>query len=246
MGRKSKTQLYPPIAALLFILTACSDSDGLSVTAGNTGNTDTTNVESVGNHTAHTNVADGIWPPQPAGIEDVEGYPASARSGAAQSVVESARRSLMNNPDTRAALGDNFRQFDGSLGDNKGDVTASFLFYNYSNNTTVEAHLTREGSIVNNVFPASEWQPPEHADEVIEAIELSQASLVASGYEVAGLEGTAMLAFPQINQIASAERHYYAERVLYVTFGEGDGEVPVYSALVNLSNNTVTDSGMVR
>jgi len=239
MGRRISTLTFPVIGAVLISLVACSDSGGLAVT-------DPADSGVAESHTAHTDVADGVWPPQPAGITNVEGYPASARSGAEQSVIESARRALMNNPETREALGDSFRQFDGSLGGSKTDITASFLFYNYSNNTTVEARLTRAGNVVNDVFPASEWQPPEHNEEVTEAILLGQESLLSNGYETAGLEGTAMLAFPQINQLASAERHYFAERILYVTFGEGDGAIPVYSALVNLSSRTVTDSGLVR
>lgn len=227
------------LAAISLTLAGCSDSGGLSVTETGAG------VDESG-HTAHTDVADGIWPPQPSGISNVEGYPASARAGAEQGVIDAARRAVMNNPAASSALGDNFRQFDGSLGDSKGDVTASFLFYNYTNNTTVEASLTRLGEVVTVVFPAAEWQPPEHSEEVIEAISLGQSSLQNNGFDTAGLTGTAMLAFPQISQISGTDQHYYPERILYVTFGDGDGEIPIYSALVNVSNGTVTDSGLVR
>lgn len=243
MGNTTNALIFPTVTAMLLTLVACGDTSGLSVTEAPDVGADA-DVDL--SHTAHTDVAQGIWPPQPLGITNVEGYPASARGGAEQSVVEAARRALMNNPETRDALGENFRQFDGSLGDSKSDVTASFLFYNYLTNTTVEARLTRAGNVVNDVYPASEWQPPEHSEEVTEAIALGQESLAANGYETAGLQGTAMLAFPQVSQVASTDRHYYAERVLYVTFGEGDGAIPVYSALVNLSSGTVTESGLVK
>ncbi len=241
MGIRTNALIFPAGVLMTLALVACSDTSGLSVTKNT--NTD---IDVTSNHTAHTDVEQGIWPPQPLGITNIEGYPASARSGAEQSVIDSARRALMNNPETREVLGNNYRQFDGSLGSGKSDITASFLFYNYLNNTTIEARLTRAGNVVNEVFPASEWQPPEHSDEVVEAIALGQASLAENGYETAGLEGTAMLAFPQISQIASTDRHYYSERLLYVTFGQGDGAIPVYSALVNLSNGSVTESGLVR
>ena len=240
MGKSRSVLIYAGFGAMLLAMTACSDT---FVTDNSEGNTDT---EAATSHTVHTDVAQGIWPPQPLGMTNVEGYPASARSGAEQGVIDSARRALMSNPETRAVLGDSFRQFDGSLGDSKSDVTASFLFYNYLNNTTVEARLKRTGAVVNDVFPASVWQPPEHSEEVAEAIALGQVSLAANGYETAGLQGTAMLAFPQVSQIASSDRHYYPERVLYVTFGEGDGALPVYSARVTFSSGTVTESGLVR
>lgn len=229
------------LAAPLFVLSACSDSNDLSGMEGN--------VDSVipsGSHTAHTDVGDGIWPPQPSGITNVEGYPASARSGAEHSVIDSARRNVMNNPDTQNALGDNFRQFDGSLGDSKSDITASFVFYNYSNNTTVEAKMGRDGSVSSDIYPATEWQPPEHVEEVAEAIMRGEEDLLANGYETNGLQGTAMLAFPPLSQLADTNRHYYPERIMYVTFGEGDGAVPIYSALVNLSTGAITESGLVK
>jgi hypothetical protein len=243
MGRKLFFQAW--LAAISLSVVACSDSGGLSVTPTD-GGTETDVGAEVADHTAHTDVADGIWPPQPSGISNIEGYPASARAGAEQGVIDAARRAVMNNPAASQDLGDNFRQFDGSLGDSKSDITASFLFYNYTNNTTVEASLTRVGEVVTTVYPAAEWQPPEHSEEVIEAITLGQSSLQESGFDTAGLTGTAMLAFPQISQISSSDQHYYSERILYVTFGNGDGEVPIYSALVNVSNGTVTDSGLVR
>ena len=237
----SKTRTFIVLLSMLMVLVACGDSAEVSVA---TKSSDVVGVAA--DHTAHTDIADGIWPPQPVGIQNVEGYPASARASAELSVIDSALRALMNNPDTRAALGDNFRQFDGSLGDSKSDITASFLFYNYTSNTTVEARLTKAGNVENDLFPASEWQPPEHSAEVTQAIELAENSLNTNGFETAGLAGSALLAFPPISQITGNDQQYYAERILYVTFGEGDGAVPVYSALVNVSNGTVTESGLVR
>ena len=239
MGSRTSVLIF--LLSVVLTLAACGDSAQVSVATEST-----VDVGISADHTAHTDVAEGIWPPQPVGIDNVEGYPASARASAELSVIDSALQALMSNPDTRAALGDNFRQFDGSLGDSKSDITASFLFYNYSNNTTVEARLTKAGNIENVVFPANEWQPSEHSVEVAQAIELGNNSLLANGYETAGLVGTALLAFPPISQIAGNNRQYYAERILYVTFGEGDGAVPIYAALVNISNGTVTESGLVR
>jgi len=239
MDRKRSASVL--LLAVMAGLAACGDSAQISG-----GSEDSRLVDLPSDHTAHTGVAEGIWPPQPLAMTDVQGYPASARASAEESVIDNALRAVMNNPDTAAALGDNFRQFDGALGDSKSDITASFIFYNYDNNTTVQSRLTKTGSVENDLFPASEWQPSEHRIEVTQAIDLGRDSLLDNGYETAGLVGTAMLAFPPISEVVSADRHYYAERIMYVTFGEGDGAIPVFSALVNLSEGTVTESGLVR
>jgi len=181
----------------------------------------------------------GVWPPVLAGMENEQALQATALGAAQASVVDAMRGSIMNNPQVQQALGSNFREFDASLGDPKGNESASFLFYNYSNNTTVEALFAPSGQVQVQSQAASQFQPAEHAEEVPLAIELGRGALVSDGYSLANLTGTAMLAFPPSNQLPDNDNTFYPTRVMYVTFGPGDGLLPEYSALVNLSDNSV-------
>lgn len=199
-----------------------------------------------GQHTPHTDIEQGIWPPQPLGMTGEEAFPSSARSGAQKNIVNAARGRVMNNPQVREALGDDYVEFDGSLGDSKGDITASFLFFSYTGNETIEASLFRSGDVTVTAYAASEFQPTEHASEVGRAIDLAGAALTTAGYETAGLTGTAMLAFPPADDNTDSGQQYYPDRVMYVTFGVGDGELPAYRALANLTTGEVTQAGVVQ
>ncbi|MEM7256380.1 MAG: hypothetical protein AAF404_03225 [Pseudomonadota bacterium] len=218
------------------LLGACSD-DGLQLVDPLPGQ---------GQHTPHTDIEQGIWPPQPLGMTGEQAFPASARDGAQGNVVNAARGRVLNNPVIRQVLGDDYVEFDGSLGDNKGDLTASFVFYSYSSNETIEANLLRSGEVTHTVYPAHEFQPTEHATEVSRAIDLANTALTAAGFETTGLTGTAMLAFPPAGDSTDIGQQYYPERIMYVTFGIGDGELPAYRALANLSTGEVTQAGVVQ
>ncbi len=225
------------IALPLIVSSGCSDNSGVNVVDG---------LPNQGDHTAHTDVEQGVWPPQPLGMSNEQTLPARAKDGAMASVIDAARGVVMNNPNIRAALGADYIEFDGSLGDNKSDITANFLFYSYTHNETVDVFLSRNGEVSHESFAAASFQPTEHATEVTTAIELGGSALTAAGFEVAGLTGTAMLAFPPASESTDLDQQYYPQRVMYVTFGAGDGELPVYSALVNLSSETVSDSGLIK
>jgi len=96
------------------------------------------------------------------------------------------------------------------------------------------------------VQPAYTTQPPENREEEAEAVRLAKADLLSKGFgDVNNLKGTAMLAFPSEDDVAATGNGFYSQRILYATFGQGDGQVPVYKALVNLSQSTVSDSGRV-
>ncbi len=218
-------------------ITGCSDSDGVAVID---------NLPGQGQHTPHTDIEQGVWPPQPLGMTNVEPLPSSAREGAQSSVINAARGVVMNNPSVRQVLGDDYVEFDGSLGDSKGDITASFLFFSYTANSTVEVNLARNGEVSTVTYPAAQYQPTEHASEVERAIALAETALINSGFETAGLIGTAMLAFPRSSANTDSGQQFYAERVMYVTFGQGEGELPTYSALANLSNDTVSEEGLIQ
>ena len=225
------------LALPLVIVSGCGDSGGVHVS---------NSLPGQGDHTPHTDIEQGIWPPQPLGMTGALALPASAKVGALQSVVNAARGVVMQNPNVRGAIGDNFIEFDGSPGDSKSSVSASFLLYSYSFDETVEVVLQRSGEVTFETFQAVEYQPSEHAIEVTRAISLGRQNLINSGFEVAGLSGTAMLAFPPLSELTNADEQYYPQRIMYVTFGPGDGELPIYSALVNLSDSTVSDGGLVK
>ena len=111
---------------------------------------------------------------------------------------------------------------------------------------SVDVAFGKDGSVSSSVFDAEWYQPAENAEEVEDAISLAQVALTASSFDVTGLQATAMLAFPPAAAIESEQRHFYPQRMLYVTFGQGDGDLPVYTALVNLSSATVVEHGLVK
>jgi len=224
-----------------FFVAACSDSDGVRIT-GTGSDPDVT----LGQHTSHTGPADGVWPPQPANMTNAQPYPASARQGALSGVLMAARSAVLNNPEVRASLGNDYREIDSSLGAHKSDEVAGFVFYNYATDETLDISLQSDGSVDNEIFPASVFQPSEHPQEQADAIDLARIELTNSSFDVTGLQATAMLAFPAESEIQSIEQHFYPQRVLYVTFGPGQGEMPVYAALVDLSGATVLEHGLVK
>jgi len=220
----------------------------ITVTACDGGNTvDVVNrMPGQGDHTLHTDVAQGIWPPQPLGMTNVRRVAAGASDGAQDGILSVARRRVLNNPSVRTVLGDDYFEFTGSLGESKGDVAATFMFYSYATDETIETNLYRSGDVQHRTYPASEFQPTEHAREKQRAISLAGNALAQSGFETRGLVGTAMLAYPPATDATDNGLRYYPQRVLYVTFGEGDGELPVYRALANLSTGEVTEQRVIQ
>lgn len=222
----------------LLTIVSCSDSNPEM-------STDPLPTDSTDQHLS--TLVDDSWPPQPVAMENVQPMPASALSGARNSVLEAARTSIMNNPATRSLLGSNYLDFGGSLSGDKSDSTAAFLFFNYTSNETIEIFLGRDGGITTDTYPAAEFQPTEHEDEVDQAIALAQTHLREAGFETEALNGTAMLAFPRAAASSlDNQQPFYPQRMLYVTFGPGNGELPIYTALVDVSNQLVTEAGPVQ
>lgn len=132
------------------------------------------------------------------------------------------------------------------VGKDSDNVYARTSYYNYPSNLTIDAWIDGNDNIQYTVDPAYLTQPPENREEEAQAVELAKADLLSKGYgDVSNLIGTAMLAFPTEAEVASTGNNFYSERILYATFGEGNGAVPVYKAVVNLSQNTVSDSGKI-
>ena len=104
----------------------------------------------------------------------------------------------------------------------------------------------KDGSVNSKVYAAEVYQPAEHPQETEDAIGLARVALSASSFDVTDLQATAMLAFPPVAEMIAEQQHFYPQRTLYVTFGTGEGELPVYSALVDLSSATVIEHGLLR
>lgn len=176
-------------------------------------------------------------------MEEQQRIPAQLRPRARQSIVDVARRSVMNNPDLLNSIGDNYGVFDESLSTSKSDDVASFIFYNYDTDETVEATLGRDGTVNVRKQPASEWQPTESPLEVEQAISLVRQSLEADGFDLNALDGTAMMTYPAKTASDGSTAFFYDTRMLYVTFGTGDGEPPLYSARVDIGAGVIVDGG---
>lgn len=237
----AKHSIAAGAAIALLSIAGCSESDGVRVS-----DKELTGVEQPASHTPHTGPADGIWPPEPQDMTNVEPYPASARAGVLTGVLSAARASITNNPQVRSILGSDYREIDASLGDEKSEQVASITFYNYALNETVIATLENDGSVSTVSSKASVYQPMEHPEEQLDAIALARTALTESSFDVAGLEPTAMLAHPPQSNVSSAQEQFYDHRILYVTFGEGGGALPVYTALVDISDAIVIEHGLVK
>lgn len=225
-----------PILLVTTLLTACNAGDiepvaGIDAHSGSH------------SHGSISGVRDGVWPPEPLNMQDQQQLPANLQPRARQSVIDIARRSVMNNPALLEAIGENYGTFDASLSVAKSDNVASFIFYNYDTDYSVEATLLNDGQVAVSKQPASEWQPTENALEVQKAIDLARNSLEADGFALNTLEATAMLTYPPQASSGASTAVFYDTRMLYVTFGVGDGEPPVYSARVDIGTGVISEGG---
>lgn len=212
----------------------------LAACGGGDGHTDHAHGQGVAAIEADT------WPPKLSGIENEQSFSLRRRSAVRDTVIEAARSAVMNNRSVRLALGDEYAEFGASLSDEKSADTASFLFFNYDRNVTIEAIFEKSGNVRIVEVAAGDFQPGENVQEVAQAITIAQAALEREGFSTTGLEGTAMVTHLPASQMAVNGAGFYAERVLYVTFGDGEGELPAFSALVNLSTESASDVGPVK
>lgn len=220
--------------AILPVLQACSDGGSI------------TDSSQLSGQALTSGIAQGFWPPQPLNITEVEPLASSALNGARALVLDAARRSVLANPSVVAQLGSDYQAFDGSLSDQKSDTVATFLFYDYATDETITIQMLPDNSLISNRVAAAVYQPQEHPDEAATAIAMAADTLQQAGFSTAQLQGTALLAYPAADAIDNPEQQFHSQRLLYVTFGPGNGALPVYSAMVNLSSSTVTDAGLVK
>ena len=193
-----------------------------------------------------SNVDDGVWPPQPSNITNVESIAVKNANTVDSIKLENTLQKALSNTDLQAALGNNYTAISSQVITDKSSSRGrtDLEYFNYDRNQVVLAAFADDNSIDIKVQNASDYQPPETRAESARAITLASQALSALGYhDHQQLIGSALLAYPGAAQVADSGKQFYAERKLYVTFGPGEGELPHYRALVNLSTGSVENSG---
>lgn len=252
-GARCRRWIGGPICLLLTgMLVACGDAElidpgdgGIDQTPTVSGETDTHEAQAV--EFRFSDSQDAIWPPQPRGMTQVQTLPLQVLTG--RDDLATVKQLAMRDTAVAGALGDNYQNFASHIEGSKdgGDRSVAFEFYNYDSNETIAVQVDATDEVRVNRTGALEYQPPESLQERQNAVALAAIALREQGFaDLNALKGTALLAYPSEREVAATGSQFYAQRMLYVTFGPGDGKLPVYSALVNLSDNVVVRSGPVQ
>lgn len=189
---------------------------------------------------------EGHWPPAPKNASNISGLPNFSAIRVQNAVAEVQIAAILNKDSAlQQALGQRFTSFEIDILENSGDLAQS-SYFNYDSNETIDVIVTSDGEVQLETFAASQQQPPENIEEISKAIELAKDDFLNNGFnKVSELQGTAMLAFPKRDYVTETGNSFFPTRKLYVTFGVGGGLEPDYSALVDLSSNTVDVSGTI-
>lgn len=194
-----------------------------------------------------TDSSTDIWPPQPADITDVAEIPAAdfARPNREPFTNLDAYPNIAN------LLGERYEVLASHTIRNKSDMVTHIEteIFAYDTDQVVTVKLSADGSTVigHRVAFAYQYQPPESKSEVQQAIALAMHALSAQGFsDHLTLNGTGLLAYPTATETAATGHQFFSQRKIYVTFGTGNGELPQYRALVNLSNAAVESSGAMQ
>jgi len=193
-----------------------------------------------------TGPEDGFWPPAPKSATSFSGIPSFSPLQMQNAVAEAQVSIILgNDSNLNQILGNRYTSFEIDILEDTSDLARS-SYFNYNTNETIDVTVSSSGEVNVDKFPASKQQPPENTEEVRKAIDLAKANFLSNGTSaVADLTGTAMLAFPDRDYFQETGNGFFPTRKLYVTFGVGGGLEPTYSALVDLSNNTVDSSGSI-
>lgn len=202
-------------------------------------------------HTTHmirfTDSNQDIWPPQPEDITEVAGIFDTSPSDTSAKI----NSTLKSNLEMLSTLGSRYEILAHQVVRDKTDNTdrIDMEIFDYDNNQVVTVKFDEDGRniISHTVSDAHLYQPPESPAEVSRAIKLAAVDLSQQGFtEHTNLTGTGLLAFPTAVQTSTTGANFYSHRKIYVTFGTGNGELPHYRALVNLSTNSVESSGSIQ
>ncbi|MEM7259099.1 MAG: hypothetical protein AAF404_17115 [Pseudomonadota bacterium] len=197
---------------------------------------------------AYTTVADAVWPPQPSGVSNIKAYRTHQPPAPDREVkLDNTRLPLPLNDEALALIGSRFEVI-GSYGQiGKGAKLSprarEIEIYSYTYDRLITVVSDANGNTSTRWQNASDYQPAETPNEVNRAIALASEHLLQSGHDTNQLIGTALLAHPTTAQYESSGQLFYRQRIMYVTFGRGEGTTPLFRADVNLSNGTVSNAG---
>lgn len=214
-----------------------------------------------GGHSPHNNtsqtegrystVNDGVWPPQPTAASNIKPYIPSVNFDEAEIIkVEKASQLAALNQKVLLHIGTDHTLLKTTVVTGKltEQGRTEFEYFNYKTNQLKRITISGDQQKIQVSSTAAYlYQPPETRAEVAKAIRLAGLALTKQGYnDIQNLIGTALLAHPTSSEISANGQTFYSDRYLYVTFGEGVGRLPQYRALVNLSTDTVSNSGVVQ
>ena len=117
--------------------------------------------------------------------------------------------------------------------------TLKHLFYNYDNDSVVEATVDMERRTIIDVEQIK-YQPPATPQEISQAIEIAQSNQrIAKRVKNENLEGNGMLVtLKEDNSLAG-------HRLIEVMFGEPLSRLPTLQALVDMSTNEVVGTSPI-
>jgi len=198
-----------------------------------------------------TDSNEDIWPPQPLNITDVTPLPSVSVAKANVEKTAKITQALLADSEVQKSLGDDFEVLTRYEIKNKSDVVSHIEteVYSYNTNQVITVKFSADSNTILDHISAdaNKYQPPESQTEVRQAIALAEDALNQQGFtDHRKLRGTGLLAFPTAIETAETGHQFFSERKIYVTFGTGNGELPQYRALVNLSNSTVENSGAIQ
>jgi hypothetical protein len=197
-------------------------------------------------HIAYTQVEAGVWPPQPVGISNAQGYVNENPRPAIRDIKTATALDLaMQNIDVLRAIGSRFELLGSYTSGEKSTSKQSteIELFNYDSNEVVTVKIDTGNIITVNQTPASDYQPAETSDESSRAIAMAADYLQSLGHDTGQLTGAALLTHPTAAQVAASGKQFHEHRLIYVTFGHGAGTTPLYRATVDLSDQIVIKGG---
>lgn len=218
-------------------------------------NTESATTPVIDDHSDHTiRYTDSnldIWPPQPLDITDVAPIQRTGIAAADEDSSATEMKLITSSPELIKSLGSRYAILAKHVIRDKSNqatqVEAEFFAYDTNQVATVTFDANSNAITRQAFTAASSYQPPESQQEVQLAIALASDALTQQGFnQHKNLHGTGLLAYPNATEVANSGHQFFNERKIYVTFGTGNGELPKFRALVNLSTRQVENSGAIQ
>jgi hypothetical protein len=186
-----------------------------------------------------TGPAEG-WPPRVKGATNVKVVPWKEIPGSLTDALEQRiHEGALQNAEVRRALGERFAYVSTDEVEPKKGAPAHealqtrVTFFSHTNNVAVEVAMN--GLRVERTDRREGYDPPEGRDEVKAAVDLALRDRRLEG-RAARLRGEAIVLPREPDAREAALRSH---RVLYVSFMQGDEDVPRYVAVVDLTDRRV-------